>query len=64
MTDPRRDEHPPPDEEDEHPPPDEEEVGGEAACALHRVCEACGALEEGPQVQVQVCGRCGAPRDG
>ena len=36
--------------------------GGEAACALHRVCDACGALEDGPPPPV--CARCGAPRGG
>jgi hypothetical protein len=42
--------------------PADEEAGGEAACALHRVCDACGALEEGPPQPV--CGRCGAARPG
>ena len=37
-----------------------EESGGEAACALHRVCEACGALEDGPPAPV--CPRCGTVR--
>ena len=39
-----------------------EEPGGEAACALHRVCDACGALEVGPPTRV--CGRCGSVRPG
>lgn len=44
-------------------PADEgEEPGGEAACALHRVCDACGTLEQGPLRPV--CGRCGAARTG
>ena len=38
------------------------DAGGEAACALHRVCESCGALEDGPPPPV--CGRCGAARAG
>ena len=43
-------------------PADEQQAGGEAACALHRVCDACGALEDGPPAPV--CGRCGAARAG
>jgi hypothetical protein len=46
----------------EPPAEDEHDVGGEAACALHRVCDACGALEDGPPSPV--CGRCGAARPG
>ena len=46
----------------EPPPADEQEAGGETACDLHRVCDACGALEDGPPALV--CGRCGAARDG
>ena len=38
------------------------QAGGEAACALHRVCEDCGALEDGPPAPV--CPRCGAARGG
>ena len=37
-----------------------EELGGGPACDLHRVCETCGALEDGPPPPV--CGRCGAVR--
>ena len=44
------------------PPDDEQERGGEAACALSRVCEGCGALEDGPPTPV--CGRCGTSRAG
>jgi hypothetical protein len=44
------------------PQEQEEPSGGETACALHRVCDACGALEDGPPQPV--CGRCGSPRDG
>ena len=44
-----------PDEEREPP-------GGAAACDLHRVCDACGALEDGPPAPV--CGRCGTARAG
>ncbi len=44
-------------------PADEgEEPGGDAACALHRVCDACGTLEDGHPVPV--CGRCGTARAG
>jgi hypothetical protein len=43
------------------PEPDEP-AGGETACDLHRVCDACGALEDGPVPPV--CVRCGAPRAG
>ena len=39
-----------------------EEDGGEAACALHRVCEVCGALEDGPPAPA--CPRCDAARAG
>jgi hypothetical protein len=39
-----------------------EQDGGDTACALHRVCDACGALEDGPPLPV--CGRCGAARTG
>jgi hypothetical protein len=47
----------------EHPDAGEgEEPGGEAACALHRVCDACGALEDGPPAPV--CRRCGTVRAG
>jgi hypothetical protein len=46
----------------EPPEPVPDLPDGEAACALHRVCEACGALEDGPPQPV--CGRCGAPRAG
>ena len=47
----------------ERPGTDEGEgAGGEAACALHRVCDACGALEDGPPAAV--CGRCGTARAG
>ena len=47
----------------DRPPADEgEPAGGESACALHRVCDACGALEDGPPQPV--CGRCGAVRAG
>ena len=42
--------------------PPEETGGGETACDLHRVCDACGALEDGPPPAV--CARCGAPRAG
>lgn len=38
----------------------DDEPGGEAACALARVCERCGALPDGPPGPV--CERCGAPR--
>ena len=39
----------------------DEQDSGETACALHRVCDACGALEDGPPLPA--CGRCGAVRD-
>ena len=42
--------------------PADEPAGGETACDLHRVCDACGALEDGPPPPV--CARCGAPRTG
>lgn len=42
--------------------PTEEQDGGETACALHRVCDACGALEDGPPLPV--CSRCGTARAG
>ena len=47
---------------EDRPADSAEEPGGEAACALHRVCEACGALEDGPPASV--CGRCGTARTG
>ncbi len=42
--------------------PQDEPAGGENACDLHRVCDACGALEDGPPPPV--CARCGAARTG
>lgn len=42
--------------------PAPEDAVGDPACALHRVCEACGALEDGPPAPV--CGRCGTARPG
>jgi hypothetical protein len=41
--------------------PDEPAGGGESACALHRVCDVCGGLPDGPPLPA--CGRCGAVRD-
>ncbi len=47
---------------DEPPQQAQDRPEAEAACALHRVCDACGALEDGPPPPV--CGRCGALRAG
>jgi hypothetical protein len=47
-------------EPEQHAQRTEEQDGGETACALHRVCDACGALEDGPPLAV--CCRCGATR--
>lgn len=44
-------------------PPEPEEgprAGGDAVCWLERVCDRCGALDDGPPTAV--CERCGAPR--
>ena len=40
--------------------PADEEPAGDPVCWLERVCDACGALEDGPPAPV--CARCGAPR--
>ena len=40
----------------------ERDVGGEPACRLDEVCEACGGLDDG--LPRAVCSRCGAPRSG
>lgn len=43
-------------------PPEHEQphAGGDAVCWLERVCDRCGALDDGPPTAV--CERCGAPR--
>jgi rRNA maturation endonuclease Nob1 len=35
-----------------------EDTGGDPACWLDRVCDACGRLADGPD---EVCPRCGGP---
>lgn len=37
------------------------EEGGDAACWVDRVCDRCGALEDGPAAAF--CPRCGSPAD-
>jgi ribosomal protein L40E len=39
----------------------EREATADSVCWLERVCEACGALDDGPPAPV--CGRCGTPRE-
>ena len=40
------------------PRPDDADKGGDSACWLERVCDACGALPDGPPKPV--CDRCGS----
>lgn len=40
---------------------DERDIGGDPACWLNRVCDACGRFVDDPFVDV--CPTCGAPRN-